>query len=111
MPVNRLVATILVFACCTSARVGADDGTKPSVPDLVNSLRHADPARRATAAAELGRQGASGPEVTAALRAALGDANRAVRARAAVALWRGDRPPVKDVLPGLLAARDDADEA
>ena len=54
--------------------------------------------------------GDAGVEAVKALRAALADESRAVRGRAAVALWRTTKPAVADVLPGLLAARGDADE-
>ena len=103
-------AALMLFALCT---YGRSDGpaSRPAVADLVRSLKQADGNGRAQAAAELGQRDDLDADGKDALRKALADENRAVRGRAAVALWRLDRPPLKDVLPGLLAARNDADES
>jgi len=99
-------ATLAATGWVHSAR--AED---PPVPDLVRALKDADPERRAGAAWALAGREEPGDEATAALRAALADKSRAVRARAAVALCRAGKPDIGAVLPGLMIARNDPEEA
>src|SRR5262245_9827247 len=102
-------AASILWALCTYGR-SEDRTSPPAVTNLVESLKKSAAHGRAQAALELGRRDDLDADAKAALRQALADENRTVRGRAAVALWRLDRPPLKEALPALLAARNDADE-
>src|SRR5262249_27591739 len=113
--VSRHLAIALVLGL-GAGPVAAQTREKASddrpVAELIRGLREdRDPADRARAADALRQRGEDAREAAAALTEALADVNRMVRGGAALALWHVERPAVKQVLPGLLIARNDADEA
>jgi HEAT repeat protein len=83
----------------------------PPANPIVERLADTDAAVRAAAARELIDRDNLPADVVAALRRAVTDPDRLVHGRAAVALWTADPKGLKDLLPGLLAARNDPDEA
>src|SRR5262249_59025749 len=97
MRTHLLVGLVVVLGPPAAGRA-----EEKSVAEWVGLLKHQDPAARAQAARALGEKGAEARAAVGALREALADADRAVRGRAAVALWRIERP-LPTVLPALVA--------
>lgn len=90
----------------------ADAGTgKPAldpVPLLIAQLSDPEPRRRARAADELGKRGEAAEPAVPALRRALGDRDRRVRASAVLALGGVARtPPVQEDLRRALRDKDE----
>ncbi len=109
---NRLLAICAASLVAAVTATGQErDKPEPAAAEPVRALADRDPARRAAAAWDLARRGEADEDTARALEKALADESRSVRGRATLALWRTVKPPVQRVLPGLLAARNDPDEA
>src|SRR4051812_31570063 len=100
------LALTLWLAAAVTGRADAPAKADPAALPLLRQLKEGDAATRADAALAPGRLGPKAGAAAPALAAALKAAAPTVRGRAAVALWRVDRP-LKPVLPALLAARRD----
>src|SRR5947209_345696 len=78
---------------------GQADKKDPSLPDGLKSLKDPDPTVRYNSAALLLEVGPVAKFAIPALREALQDKSARVRMKVAEALWRIERPPVRDLLP------------
>jgi HEAT repeat protein len=89
---------------------GQADQKDSGIPDGLKSLKNPDPTVRYNSAALLLELGPVAKFAIPALREALQDKNARVRLKVAEALWRIERPPVRDLLPVLLGGLGDKDE-
>jgi HEAT repeat protein len=108
---KKMLAACLGLVLAWAAPVaGQADKKDPSVPDGLKSLKHPDPTVRYNSACLLLQLGPVAKFAIPALREALEDKSPRVRVKVAEALWRVERPPVRVLLPALLASLKEKDE-
>src|SRR5947199_6737080 len=104
------LACLCLALAWTGAARGQAGKKDPSVPDGLKSLKNPDPAVRYNSACLLIQLGPVAKFAIPALREALQDKSPRVRVKVAEALWRVERPPVRVLLPALLASLKEKEE-
>src|SRR5438105_9401164 len=109
---KKLLAACLCLALGVAGPARGQGGKKdPLAPDGLKSLKHPDPTVRYNSAALLVQLGPVAKFAVPALHEALQDKSPRVRVKVAEALWRIERPPPRVLLPVLLEALKDKDDA